>query len=160
VRRHRHVRRFVERAARTAAGRARLGWDIATTVELDVQTKEEHRLSAPHDPAASSGTDGSNPAPSSAESGANHLGKKRCTPRRLGVAFKPHCRQRQLFHPPTLRTNPPHPPLYHDHCSWLLQRLPRRVRSPKNFCKSDDIISSVIHNIRRPHIAMPARSDD
>jgi hypothetical protein len=36
-----------------------------------------------------------------------HLGKKRCTLRRLGVAFKPHCRQRQLLHPPTLRTNPP-----------------------------------------------------
>src|SRR6202035_4394225 len=26
---------------------------------------------------------------------------------------------------------------------------PTRVRSPKNFCKSDDIISSVIHIIRR-----------
>jgi hypothetical protein len=38
---------------------------------------------------------------------------------------------------------------------------PRRVRSPKNFCKSDDIISSVVHiTRRRPHIAMPARSDD
>src|SRR5207244_11673115 len=24
-----------------------------------------------------------------------HLGKKRCPPRRLGVALKPHCRQRQ-----------------------------------------------------------------
>ena len=37
---------------------------------------------------------------------------------------------------------------------------PRRVRSPKNFCKSDDIISSVIHIIRCLRIAMPARSDD
>ena len=31
---------------------------------------------------------------------------------------------------------------------------PRRVRSPKNFCKSDDIISSVIHIIRRLRIAV------
>ncbi|MGA8226394.1 MAG: hypothetical protein WCA55_07695, partial [Xanthobacteraceae bacterium] len=38
---------------------------------------------------------------------------------------------------------------------------PTGVRSPKNFCKSDDIISSVMHIIRRRlHIAMPARSDD
>src|SRR5207248_5848104 len=36
-----------------------------------------------------------------------HLGKKRCPPRRLGVAVKPHCRQRQLLHPPTLPANPP-----------------------------------------------------
>src|SRR5690348_13323882 len=37
---------------------------------------------------------------------------------------------------------------------------PRRVRSPKNVCKSDDIIGSVMHIIRRLRIAMPARSDD
>src|SRR6202008_4286381 len=35
------------------------------------------------------------------------LGKKRSPPRRLGVALKPHCRQRQLFHPPTRYSNPP-----------------------------------------------------
>jgi hypothetical protein len=34
-------------------------------------------------------------------------------PRCLGVALKPHCSQRQLVHPPTLRSNPPHRPLYH-----------------------------------------------
>ena len=33
-----------------------------------------------------------------------HLGKKRCPPRRLGVALKPHCRQPQLLHPPTCAT--------------------------------------------------------
>ena len=33
-----------------------------------------------------------------------HLGKKPCPPRRLGVALKPHCRQRQLLHPPTYAT--------------------------------------------------------
>ena len=30
-----------------------------------------------------------------------HLGKKRCPPRRLGVALKSHGRQRQLLHSPT-----------------------------------------------------------
>jgi hypothetical protein len=30
--------------------------------------------------------------------------------------LKPHCRQRQLFHPPTLCTNPPRRTLYHNHC--------------------------------------------
>ena len=52
-----------------------------------------------------------------------HLGQKRCPPRRLGVALKTHCRQRQLLHPPTLRTDPSRPALYHNHCSWLLQRF-------------------------------------
>src|SRR5437660_6948685 len=42
-----------------------------------------------------------------------HLGKKRCPPRRLGVALKPHCRQRQLLHPPTQCSNPPHQTLYY-----------------------------------------------
>jgi IS5 family transposase len=42
-----------------------------------------------------------------------HLGQKRCSPRRLGVAFKTHCRQRQLLHPPPYRTDPPHPVLYY-----------------------------------------------
>jgi hypothetical protein len=37
-----------------------------------------------------------------------HLGKKRRPSRRLGVALKPHRRQRQLLHPPTQCTNPPH----------------------------------------------------
>jgi hypothetical protein len=46
-----------------------------------------------------------------------HLGKKRCPPSCLGIAFKSHCRQRQLLHPPTLRINPPRPALYHDYCS-------------------------------------------
>src|SRR5262249_49372441 len=45
------------------------------------------------------------------------------SPRHLGVALKPHCRQRQLLHPPNPRTNPPRQTLYHDHCSWLLQRF-------------------------------------
>src|SRR5437016_8279666 len=36
-----------------------------------------------------------------------HLGKKRCPPRCLGVAFKSHCRQRPLLHRPTRRTNHP-----------------------------------------------------
>src|SRR5262249_4540087 len=52
-----------------------------------------------------------------------HLGKKRCPPRRLGIAVKPRCRQRQLLHSP----NPTHqstpPPLYHNRCSWLLERF-------------------------------------
>src|SRR5438105_7052168 len=52
-----------------------------------------------------------------------HLGKKRCPPRRLGVALKPHRRQRQLLHPPTQCSNPPRQILYHDHCSWLMQRF-------------------------------------
>src|SRR5215471_12161132 len=52
-----------------------------------------------------------------------HLSQKRYPPRRLGVALKPHCRQRQLLHPPTLRSNPPRQALYHDHCSCLLQRF-------------------------------------
>jgi len=39
-----------------------------------------------------------------------HLGKKCRPPRRLGVSFKPHCRQRQLLHPdPT----PPPPRQYY-----------------------------------------------
>src|SRR5215470_10414861 len=55
-----------------------------------------------------------------------HLGQKRCPPRRLGVALKPHCRQRQLLHSPKpMRTNPPQT-LYHDHCCWLLQSFLRR----------------------------------
>jgi len=35
-----------------------------------------------------------------------------------------------------------------------------RATSDLGFCKSDDIISSVIDIIRRLRIAMPARSDD
>src|SRR5215472_7205209 len=35
------------------------------------------------------------------------LGQKRCPPRRLGVPLKPHCRQRQLLHPPN-----PRPPIH------------------------------------------------
>ena len=45
-----------------------------------------------------------------------HLGQKRCPSRRLGVAVKPHRRQRQLLNlPQPLRTNRPRCALYHDH---------------------------------------------
>src|ERR1700751_3559553 len=53
-----------------------------------------------------------------------HLGQKRGPPRRLGVAFKTHRRQRQLLHPPTQCSNPPRQTLYYN-CSRLLQRFPR-----------------------------------
>jgi hypothetical protein len=55
-----------------------------------------------------------------------HLGKKRGPPRRLGVALKPHCRQRQLLHPPTQCSNPPRQTLYYKG-SRLLQRFPRNA---------------------------------
>src|SRR4029077_5105425 len=41
-----------------------------------------------------------------------HLGKKHRPPCCLGVALKPHCRQRQLLHPPNLPNHPPHPKHY------------------------------------------------
>src|SRR5437763_7870632 len=60
-----------------------------------------------------------------------HLGKKRCPPRRLGVALKPHCRQRQLLHPPTQCSNPPRQTLYHHHCNRLVQSFPNeQVQQP------------------------------
>jgi hypothetical protein len=48
---------------------------------------------------------------------------------RLGVALKPHRRQRQLLHPPTQCSNPPRQILYHDHCSWLMQRFPNAIQA-------------------------------
>src|SRR6516225_1584506 len=39
-----------------------------------------------------------------------HFSKKCCPPRRLDVALKPHCRQRQLLHPPKLSPTIPTPP--------------------------------------------------
>src|SRR5262247_1444029 len=42
-----------------------------------------------------------------------HLGKKCRPPRRLGVSFKPHCRQRQLLHPPDPMQQSIPPALYH-----------------------------------------------
>jgi hypothetical protein len=53
-------------------------------------------------------------------------------PRRLGVALKPHCRQRQLLHPPTQCSNPPRQTLYCN-CSWLLQRFPKTPSLPLGY---------------------------
>jgi hypothetical protein len=41
-------------------------------------------------------------------------------------------RQRQLLHPPNLRNDPPHQALYHDHCSWLLQRFLIAISRPRS----------------------------
>src|SRR5262249_49749954 len=57
-----------------------------------------------------------------------HLGQKRRPPCLLGVALKPHCRQRQLLHPPTLRNNPTPAAHYITFTGrWLLQRFLREV---------------------------------
>src|SRR6478735_9394773 len=74
-----------------------------------------------------------------------HLGKKRGPPRRLGVALKPHCRQRQLLHPPTQCSNPPRQTLYSNR-SWLLQRFPNRekITAPDLGAKPPSVPSEVL----------------
>src|SRR5262249_62315608 len=62
-------------------------------------------------------------------------------PRRLGVAFKPHRRQRPLLHlPQPLRTNRPRCALYHDHWPLAFAELPQRL---SNFTRPSPMRSSV-----------------
>ena len=60
-----------------------------------------------------------------------HLGKKCSPPRRFGVALKPHCRQRQLLHPPTQSSAPIHP--FRHYTTFIAAALCRGSLSEEEF---------------------------